>query len=104
MRTVTWGAGCSLDGFIATPDDGVDRLHWSDDVQSLSHAYWATIDTVLMGRRTFEVAGSPYPGVRDVVFSRTLAATPGIEVVRDDAADFVHAQEGGCMYLHYHIA
>lgn len=31
-RKVTYGAACSLDGFIASMDDGVDWLRWSDDV------------------------------------------------------------------------
>ena len=29
MRTVTFGAACSLDGFIARPDHSVDWLRWS---------------------------------------------------------------------------
>lgn len=96
MRKVTYGAGCSLDGYIARRDHGTDWLHWSQDVQTLSSEYWATIDTVVMGRRTYEVAvanGTPaYPGVRNIVFSRTLdpAAHPDVEVVGDDAAAFVN--------------
>jgi dihydrofolate reductase len=40
--------------------------------------YWKTIDTILMGRKTYEVAqrsghGS-YPGTTTFVFSRTLPA------------------------------
>ncbi len=33
MRTVTYGAACSLDGFIADPDGTIDWLHFSDDVR-----------------------------------------------------------------------
>lgn len=95
MRKVTYGAGCSLDGYIADPHDGVAWLRWSAAVQALSAAYWQTIDTVLMGRRTYEVAVSAgiaaYAGVRNVVFSRTLGAAPdaSVEIVRQDAAEFV---------------
>jgi len=95
MRTVTYGAACSLDGYIASPDDGVDWLLWSDRVQALSAEYWRTIDTVVMGRRTYEVAvasGAPaWPGVRTIVFSSTLerAAAATVEVVAGDAAAFV---------------
>jgi dihydrofolate reductase len=96
MRTVTYGAACSLDGYIARRDHGTDWLRWSKDVERLSSEYWATIDTVIMGRRTYEVAIAngtrAYPGVRNVVFSRTLApaAHPEVEVVAEDAAAFVH--------------
>jgi dihydrofolate reductase len=95
MRKVTYGAACSLDGYIARHDHGVDWLHWSDDVQALTSEYWATIDTVVMGRRTYEVAVAngtrAYPGVRNVVFSRTLepAAHPEVDVVAGDAAAYV---------------
>src|SRR5215207_5389620 len=56
MRTVTYGAACSLDGFITAADGAIDWLHSSRDVQDVMTKYWATIDTVLMGRKTWEVA------------------------------------------------
>lgn len=96
MRTVTYGGACSLDGFIAGPDDTIDWLHFSRDVHAVMAAYWATIDAVLMGRRTWEVAarsggGSAWgPGVAAYVFSRTMReAPPGVQLVRDDAGEFV---------------
>jgi dihydrofolate reductase len=100
MRTVTYGAACSLDGFIARPDGGVDWLHYSNDVSRFMASYWPTVDTILMGRKTWEVAvanapkgggGDPGGGMRTVVFSRTLrpADVPGAELVSDDAAGFV---------------
>ena len=101
MRKVTYGAACSLDGYIASPDDGVDWLLWSNRVQALSAEYWGTIDTVVMGRRTYEAAvalGTPaWPGVRNVVFSRMLgrAATAPVEVVAGDAAAFVKNLKSG---------
>ena len=58
--------------------------------------YWPRIDTVLMGRKTWEHAaasgmGGGYPGVGTYVFSRTLTTdpAPGVTLVRTDAADFV---------------
>ena len=87
MRTVTYGAGCSLDGFIADPDDGVAWLRWSADVQRISAEFWSTIDTVVMGRRTYEVAAASgtraYPGVRNVVFSQSLDPSLFPEVEMD---------------------
>lgn len=60
-------------------------------------------DTVLMGRATYEPAllagiASPYPHLRQVVFSRTLTGTdPEVEAVSGDAADVVRdlKRQGG---------
>jgi dihydrofolate reductase len=101
MRTVTYGAACSLDGFIAAADGGLDWLHFSPDVQTVTSQYWATVDTVLMGRRTWEVAAGQMEdaggaagalaGVSTYVFSRTLPEIdrPGVTLVRSDAGAFV---------------
>ena len=95
MRKVTFGGANSLDNFFARKDDSVDWLLWDKEVGSIMKAYWKTIDTVVMGRRTYEVAlkkGTPaYPGVKNYVFSRTLLKSPDkrIEIISSDAADFV---------------
>lgn len=100
MRTVTYGAACSLDGYITAGDGAIDWLHFSADVQVFMNAFWPTIDTILMGRRTWEVAvqqhagdAPPTPGVSTYVFSRTLPRIdrPGVTLVREDAAPFVRA-------------
>ena len=36
---------------------------------------------ILMGRKTFESIGRPLPGRRNIVLSRTMAPTEGIEVI-----------------------
>jgi dihydrofolate reductase len=86
----------SLDNFIARKDHAVDWLYWSEDVQAVTAELWKTIDTVLMGRKTYEVAArgggkGSYPGVKTYVFSRTLKKkrTKAVEIVPDDAAEFV---------------
>jgi dihydrofolate reductase len=104
MRTVTYGAACSLDGFIAAADGGIDWLHFSRDVQDIMAAYWATVDTVLMGRKTWDVSvamgggGSGKgksrkkpTGQATYVFSRTLThdPAPGVQLVASDAGTFV---------------
>ena len=95
MRTLTYGAACSLDGFIAGPNDEIDWLHFSRDVHRMMADYWKTIDTLLMGRKTYEVAaqqagGPNFQGMRAYVFSRTLdASPPGAQLVSDDAGEFV---------------
>jgi dihydrofolate reductase len=99
MRTVTYGAACSLDGFIAAPDGALDWLHFSRDVQEEIRRYWATIDTVLMGRKTWGVSAAHGDGggaggrskITTYVFSRTLREVPrGAQLVSGDAGEFVH--------------
>ena len=96
MRTVTYGAACSLDGFLAPTDGSLDWLHFSRDVQDYMKSYWASIDTMLMGRKTWEVAaaqgggGGSMGGITTYIFSRTLTSVPrGAHLIRDDAGDFV---------------
>ena len=94
MRKVTFGAACSLDGFIARPDHSVDWLRWSKDVSALTNAYWKTIDTVVMGRKSYVVSaksgGGGYPGVTTYVFSRTLnEANPDVKIIAEEAATFL---------------
>jgi dihydrofolate reductase len=95
MRLVTYGAACSLDGFIAGSDGSIDWLHFSPDVSQIMAAYWKNIDTVIMGRKTWEAAaamgGGGMPGMKGYVFSKTLdrITRKGVELVRGDAAEFV---------------
>jgi dihydrofolate reductase len=95
MRKVTFGGANSLDNFLARKDDAVDWLLWSDEAMSTMNAFWKTIDTVVMGRKTYEVAlrhGAPsYPGMKSYVFSRTMKESPqaGVEIISEDAAEFV---------------
>ena len=75
MRRVTFGGAVSLDSFLAGPGESMQWLRWSSDVATFTDAYWRTIDTVVMGRRTYEVAVAggtrAYPGVANYVCSRT---------------------------------
>lgn len=98
MRKVTFGGANSLDNYIARPDGAVDWLLWGKEAASYMKEYWKTIDTIVMGRKTYEVAlamtkgkGTVHPGIKSYVFSRTL--TPGrgkgVEIVSTDAADFI---------------
>jgi dihydrofolate reductase len=94
MRKVTFGGANSLDNFIARKDDTVDWLLWTKEVAEIMKTYWKTIDTVIMGRRTYEVAsknGGGYGGVKTYIFSRTLKKrnTKNVTFVSEDAADFV---------------
>lgn len=102
MRKVTYGAAVSLDGYIAGPEEALDWLRWSDEAAAISGASWKGVDTLLMGRKTYEFAAKSGGGgdsgaskIRTHIFSRTMAeAPPGAELVRDDAAGFVRALKG----------
>lgn len=91
MRKVTFGGANSLDNFFARKDDSVDWLMWTKEVGKIMEEYWKTIDTVIMGRRTYEVAagsgkdGGAYPGVTTYVCSRTLKklSNEKVELVSD---------------------
>ncbi len=78
MRKVTFGGANCLDNFFAREVDAVDWLMWGEEAAAVMTDYWKTIDTVLMGRKTYEVAlrrgysSAAYPGVQMYVFSRTL--------------------------------
>jgi dihydrofolate reductase len=102
MRKVTFGGANSLDNFIARPDHAVDWLLWGPEAAAIMTDYWKTIDTILMGRKTYEVAvgngqgGAGYPGMKTYVFSRTLVEDSfgSIAIIRRDAADFVRDLKG----------
>ena len=89
MRIVTYGAACSLDGFIAPSDGSMDWLHFSRDVQEFMSTYWASIDTMLMGRKTWEVVVG-MGGITTYVFSRTLTSVGhGAHLISTDPGEFV---------------
>lgn len=95
MRKVTFGGANSLDNYIARADHAVDWLLWGEEAAAYMTEYWKTIDTVLMGRKTYEVAlrsgQAGYPGVKMYVFSRTLKepAAGDFTMVREDGVGFV---------------
>jgi dihydrofolate reductase len=95
MRKVTFGVANSLDNFIARKDGAVDWLLWSSDVTSIMSEFWKTIDTVVMGRKTYEVAqkggSTSYPGVKCYVCSRTMQASrvKNVEIISEDAGAFL---------------
>jgi dihydrofolate reductase len=101
MRKVTYGGANSADNFITGPDEDVGWLRQSDEVQQLIKASWKGVDTMLMGRKTWEFAvkmgmGAAMKGVTTYVFSSTLENVPdGVELVRSDAVEFVRDLKSG---------
>ena len=98
MRKVTFGGANSLDNYFARKDDAVDWLMWSDEATEMMTEYWKTIDTIVMGRKTYEAGlkmtggkGNPYPGIQSYVFSSTLKQSdhPSVHIIAEDAAEFL---------------
>lgn len=94
MRPVRYNVAASLDGFIATPDGGYE---WIPNDPSVDFAaIFAKIDTVLIGRKSYEAAqqtgmGPWAPDTRIYLFSTTLQQSdhPKVTVVSRDAAEVV---------------
>jgi dihydrofolate reductase len=116
MRRLTYLIGVTVDGFIAGPEDEIDFFPTpAPYLQHLATEYPETMpthvrgavglddvpnrrwDTVIMGRGTYEPAlalgiTSPYPHLRQIVVSTTLASEdPSVEVVADDPVARVRA-------------
>ena len=104
MRKVTYGGANSADNFITGPDEAIDWIRMSDDVNAIMKESWKGVDTILMGRKTWEFSlkmggGAPMKGITSYVFSRTMTEAPkGVELIRGDAVEFVRtlkAKSGG---------
>lgn len=97
MRLVRYNVAASLDGYVAGPQGNFD---WIPDDPTVDFAgLFAKVDTVLLGRKSYEVALDmggelPWtPGTRVFVFSSTLRPEnhPAVTVVPDHAVDLVRA-------------
>jgi dihydrofolate reductase len=96
MRQVIYRVAASVDGYIAGPRGEVDWIV-QDPTVNFAKIY-ESVDTVLLGRRTYELTrqpgAPPWPqGWQIYVFSRTLPPEehPGVTVVRADAGARVAA-------------
>jgi dihydrofolate reductase len=66
MRNVIFGGANSFDNYFARPDGAVDWLMWSDEAAAIMAETWKTVDTMIMGRKTYEVARRMGPGPSEV--------------------------------------
>jgi dihydrofolate reductase len=114
MPELTYCVACSLDNFIAHHDDSHDGFCFDRDyLMDLAEQFPDTFpihlrsmfgidaenqwfDTVLMGRKTYDVgfkAGvtNPYPHLQQYLFSKSLKVSPDEQVtlVSEDAVQFV---------------
>ena len=93
MKRVRYQVATSLDGYIAGPKGEADWIIMDPDIDF--GTLWAQFDTLLIGRRTFEVmtrgkkkAGAT-PGMKTVVVSRTLRQRdyPNVTIVAENAEE-----------------
>ena len=97
MRKVTFRFANSLDNYIARKDGAVDWILGGEEASSAMTDFWKTLDTVVIGRKTYEPvlkSGTPfptYPGVRNYVISRTLKedSDKNVEIIREDVVEFI---------------
>ena len=95
MRRIKLYTATSLDGFLARPDGGIDWLATEGDYGYAR--FYDSIDTVVMGRRTYETALSfgayPYPDRTGFVFSRERAGTidENVTFLAEDVEEFVRS-------------
>jgi dihydrofolate reductase len=101
MRKVTYGGATTLDGYFARADDTVDWLMWSDEAARIMADYWKNVDTILIGRKTYEVTqrmqsgkkkkATNAGGMKTYLFSRTLSESPlkGVTLVAGDGVECV---------------
>jgi dihydrofolate reductase len=84
MRRIVYSVAMSLDGYIAGPDHDYDWVLQDPDIDFDS--FVARFDTLLMGRKSFEITGgSAGADHRPVVVSRTLKQEdhPGVAIIGD---------------------
>lgn len=96
MRKIILGLAVSLDGFIEGPNGEYDWCFTDQDYGMTE--FLRRIDTLLMGRKTYEVAAaqgevSPWKGVTTYVFSSTLTSVngPHTQLVTGDAVSEINA-------------
>ena len=89
-RRVRYAVAMSLDGFIAGPKGEADWIIMDPEGEGDFNAFWNEFDTIVMGRRSFEVmkragGGGSTPGMQVFVCSRTLRQEdhPGVTIVDD---------------------
>jgi dihydrofolate reductase len=95
-RRLRYQVAVSLDGFIAGPKGEADWIVMDPSIDF--DALLKEFDTVVMGRKTYEVVTAQsgpgaIPNVEVIVFSRTIPSSsrPGVSIVNDDPQEVVAA-------------
>jgi dihydrofolate reductase len=103
MRKVVYSLTNSLDNFIARADGAYDWILMDEEIMSEFPKLYASFDTVLIGRKTYDqtLTQSPetapeaagFMDMKTYVFSRTMKESPnvGVEIISDNAGEFVRS-------------
>jgi dihydrofolate reductase len=98
MSRVRVFIACSVDGFIAGPNDELDWLAPGDACEDTFSPFFAGVGAMLMGRRTFDVASGfegpwPYGDTPVLVATRRplVAPRPSVRSVAGTIAELVAA-------------
>ena len=89
MRNVIFGGANTLDNYIAGKDDSIDWIRHSKEANEMLSKFWKRVDTQILGRRTYEIAGKmggvDHAGIKTYVCSRTLkkVASKKVELASD---------------------
>lgn len=97
MRKIILGLAMSFDGYIARENGGVDWLKMEDlsEAADEMREFFASIDTVLTGRKTYEkgleLGMDGYDGLMNYVFTRTPRESnkDNVQFVFEDVKKFV---------------
>ena len=93
MRKIILFIATSLDGYIAAKDGSVDWLFTDQDYGT--NAFMNSVDTILMGRKTYQKAINFGFGIfadkKIYVFtkSKKFKSSAGIEMINEDAVSFI---------------
>lgn len=109
-RTLALFIASSLDGYIATKDENLDWLFTVEGLGDNGYSdFYNTIDTVLMGRTTYDwimkytPGGYPYKDKVNYVFSRKEHPnTEAVTFIKDDIITFItdlKLQDGGKIWI-----
>jgi dihydrofolate reductase len=103
MRKVVYSLTNSLDNFIARADGAYDWILMDDEIRSEFPKLYASFDTVLIGRKTYDFAllqnpetgqeMNGYMNMKTYVFSHTIkeSSSAGVKIVSDNAGEFVRS-------------
>ena len=106
-RRLRYQVAVTLDGFIAGPNGEYDWIVGDPAIDFA--ALYKEFDTVVMGRKTYEVGTAAagdvaMPGLDVIVFSRSLPSTtrPGVRITNEDPRKVItglKAKSGGDIWL-----
>ncbi|MEJ5960857.1 dihydrofolate reductase family protein [Pedobacter immunditicola] len=83
MRKIILSMMLSLDSYIEAPGNDIDWHVWDDEMEDYMLRFFETVDTIVLGRKTYELMVGYWPSARGelahfmnetpkIVFSRTL--------------------------------